>query len=132
MLSWAQLVAAPVEQRIPREPSVQRALNRHMRKLAKRGVTAGQHITKTLIQPNELYVLAPNPFPYWLEPNIRHMVLWFNPAFEDLGFGSTRTWVEETVRLKMMSVQKIHVVENLPHNRSVPELRHIHVFLLMR
>jgi len=111
MISWAQLVAAPVEQRIPREPSVQRALDRHMRQLAKRGVTAGQHITKTLIQPEEL---------------------WFIPAFEDLGFGSTRTWVEETVRLKVMSVQKIHVVENLPHNRSVPELRHIHVFLLMR
>lgn len=71
-------------------------------------------------------VLLKNDFPYDVQNDIQHMVLWFNP--------NQRSDMIQQVQLnEVISALELHheVVywENKPEIRSVGDIKHYHVFL---
>ena len=48
----------------------------------KKGIDYDKYILKKYLH-NKIYNLQPNKFPYDLEKNIKHYVLWLNPAIKN-------------------------------------------------
>lgn len=71
--------------------------------------------------PNgESYVFTLNRFPYWVEDNISHCICWFNP---------TKYNTDSELPKVSDYTNYLHVCfENIKEWRSVPHIRHIHIF----
>ena len=67
----------------------------------------------------EQYYFCENTFPYATEPGIKHMLCWFT-------HNTPKDFIIEELRKKY---DVITCWQNLPENRSVPAIEHIHVFI---
>ena len=66
------------------------------------------------------WLLLENDFPYSLEPGINHYVFWFRGGYS----------MEDAYALIKGEFGTESVVfSNLPHNRTVPDINHYHVFI---
>eukprot|EP00039_Didymoeca_costata_P031594 m.1081 g.1081 ORF g.1081 m.1081 type:complete len:131 (-) comp889_c0_seq1:202-594(-) len=65
------------------------------------------------------YHFIQNDFPYFVEPNVQHMVCWYKNS--DC----------ETIMKKITQTYEVVTFwENLAHNKSIKEISHIHVFVI--
>ncbi|ETO31032.1 hypothetical protein RFI_06089 [Reticulomyxa filosa] len=86
--------------------------------------------------PIELF--TPNKFPYLIEPNIYHYLLWFRKQFKDIPQETLNQKIlqyvlnehKKTNNLPSFSLQHLDIVwfENPLHLRSYPGISHLHVF----
>ena len=107
-----------------------------------------EYIKQTILKTDEQYILAKNDFQYDLSQNVAHMIIWINPN------NSNNNWITSSLDLnKLDYFQKIIYdkltakfksklntnvgkdikyiyFENEEKNRSIPEFRHFHIFIL--
>jgi hypothetical protein len=72
---------------------------------------------KEILDDQEYYFIE-NDFPYYTEKDTTHMVCWYKKG---------------TVDYIMKKIKKNNKIitywENLPQNKSIPEISHIHIFI---
>ena len=119
-MNWTticQYHRTPPIQPLSRTDEIQSAYDLAMAKFAKDGVAISDHIVQTVFPKGKLWTLVPNEYPYNCAKGIRHCILWFrgeicpDSVLSDLGHS---TYI---------------YFENTPGNRSVKDLRHMHVFI---
>ena len=83
--------------------------------------------SKNLFYNNDIFMFIKNRFPYNIEYNISHYVLFINPKLK-------KKFTEENINIiiKRLFVpfNSFIVFENYPQNRSIKNITHYHVFIL--
>ena len=78
---------------------------------------------KSIFEDNKSYSIRKNDFPYDIEPNINHYILWIKDeslSIEDIIYSS----------FKIDKKEDILWYRNSPENRSIKTIVHYHIFLL--
>ncbi len=107
-----------------------------------------EYIRQTIInsEKNKLnrFILTDNAFSYNLEDGIRHLLLWVNPSHKDNKILYQNQvnlnkcdWLYNHIYNKLSqkySLKKYEYVyfENHKNNRSIPEIKHIHIFVKLK
>ena len=124
----------------PRNKEVFQSYIDHKNKLKAENINITDYITKQLFTKEnsyKLYSLIDNKFPYLLEPEIMHKLLWFNPKITNTKhFPDDLNNVPEFINDCLINHTKniydlydIIYFENIVECRSVPGIRHIQLFL---
>lgn len=123
MLSWRQLTKFSYwnpPQKIRRHPAVQARYE----VLKKEQPNREKYMMSRLFQNNEVVKWMDNEFPAWVEPGVRHNLLWINPKhgrIDDYDLANTM--------IQVHTDKPFIFWENLPQNKSVPGIQHFHVFI---
>ena len=72
----------------------------------------------TEILEDEDYYFIENDFPYYVEDNIKHMICWYKKGT-----------IDSIIKKIKKSNKIVTYWENLPQNKSIPEISHIHIFI---
>tara|TARA_Y100000389_G_C17190488_1_gene378576 strand:- start:23 stop:496 length:474 start_codon:yes stop_codon:yes gene_type:complete len=104
-----------------------------------------EYIKNTIINPNisSRFILTNNDFEYNIDSNIKHLLLWVNPYhLENKNLYkleidmNTVDYLEKLILIKLSSKFpkefEFSYFENSPNNRSIPEIKHIHIFVKFR
>lgn len=81
---------------------------------------------------NEKYVFLKNDFPYNIDDNIKHYVLWCKEKSSINNIENIITIkIRELINKKIFSKQEYEFVfsYNVEKNKSIPEIMHYHVFI---
>ena len=65
------------------------------------------------------FYLVDNDYPYWTQPDVKHMVCWF-----------THTNPYEILGSLKAKYNIVACWQNIPSNCSIQEIKHLHVFIL--
>jgi len=82
-----------------------------------------EEFEKSIFEDNKSYSIRKNDFPYDIEPNINHYILWIKDeslSIEDIIYSS----------FKIDKKEDILWYRNSPENRSIKTIVHYHIFLL--
>ena len=80
------------------------------------------YVIKFLIESG-IYNFSENKYPYNIEENIKHYLFWINPkSNEILNIFKINSIIQNYLKKPYI------IFENLPDNKSVPEIKHYHVF----
>ncbi len=110
------------------------------------GISNTEYIKNTILKSNDQYILTNNDFPYDLDNCVAHLILWIN------SYNKNNDWITSSVELNNLNyfqeivkrelIQKYKhtklnnksikyiYFENSEKNRSIPGIRHIHIFVL--
>lgn len=143
-MNWEKLKqfnCNPPDYVLPRTKEVEAKYKIHSDWIKSKGLTISEYIKSTVFNDNVNYLkhrVSLNTFPYNLEKGIKHYLIWFNPKFtnNDENFNSPEysKFIEDYIiksaypEGKYPDLEFIYF-ENLPDNRSVNGVRHIHVFV---
>lgn len=72
---------------------------------------------------HQIFNITENSFPYNCEPNIKHMLLWINP-----NMSPSKEEIDIYIK-KKYSNNEIIYFENADKNKSVPGIKHFHLFI---
>lgn len=94
--------------------------------LTKNGLSLKTSIEDRYFKTNQnSYVIVPNQFPYVLEPNLEHLILWVAPN-QTLNLETIETAISEFMRENSFS-EWIYF-QNKPQLQSVRDVEHWHIF----
>lgn len=119
-MNWntiSQYHCNPPLQGLYRTDETQAAYDAAMAKFLRDGVAISEHIEQTMFPKGQIWALVPNDYPYNCEKGIRHCLLWFR---QDI--------CPDTI-LSGLGHSTYTYFENIPANRSIKDLRHMHVFI---
>tara|TARA_Y100000022_G_C13201017_1_gene352725 strand:- start:319 stop:687 length:369 start_codon:yes stop_codon:yes gene_type:complete len=74
------------------------------------------NLAKTLFKDNNTWIITPNKFPYHFIDNTEHLIIWFKG---DVNYNLIDFLFRE---------EEIIYFENLSSNKSIPNIRHVHIF----
>lgn len=79
-----------------------------------------------------IYKITNNDFPYYVEQNISHKVLWLNPKFtvndQMIKKFTDYSYIDEIINKEAQGKQYVYF-RNLPNNSSIPTIIHYQVFI---
>ena len=105
-----------------RKQSVQDSYSKKKKYLQFINKNIHDHLMESLFSDNKEYRYLKNDYPYNLEDNIQHNVLWINPAYNE-------KYNEEYIIHLLNSFDTEYIVfRNNPSNMSIPSIIHYHVF----
>lgn len=122
-MDWDSIKAyhlSPPDGKLPRAPSVQAQYEAHTRAIISKAQSVGSYIREKYMSGGKQWALVQNEFPYEFIDDTTHWLLWFEEP--------TGTSIDISGILKSCGVNKYVQFENTYANRSVKDLRHIHVF----
>jgi hypothetical protein len=137
---------------LPRTLQVINQYQKHINNLKKYNKTVGQYLKTQFFKNGESYQIEPNLFPYHLENNdeyfIEHNIIWFNEKLEIDHIVNhpiaiidkiIKDFINETLGIiqsnntQSSNTQSSNIdyiyFENSLKNKSVPEIRHFHLFI---
>lgn len=76
---------------------------------------------------NDIFVFIKNRFPYNVENNIGHYVLFINPIIKQK---ISYTNIYKIIKNYYVPNNKFIIFENYPKNRSIKNITHYHIFIL--
>ncbi len=127
----------PPNHTLYRYPEIQMKYDNHKIKLKQNGTTPWENIITSYFSNNQNYCIIRNNFPYATSPGINHWCIWWKNIGnlpQCLYNEYSRNYVNKLLRTRFNESLKQGVdyiyFENSPDNKSIPELRHIHVFSL--
>lgn len=140
-LSWdylKQFNCKPPNETFPRTPEVVERYKNFKSVILSLYKDFTEYLTEkhfTGIDSKILYKITKNDYPYLLEDGIQHLVCWFNPHLFPKDTESLND-ISEKINLIIkkydysleLGVNCVYF-ENLLHARSVPGIRHIHIFI---
>ena len=151
--SWETLLTYdrnPPEKALPRKQSVQKRYGGYLGVLKKRGTNIEQDVMSRIINnhTNDRFILSKNDFPYNVEEDVLHLVLWVNPLFarpdedtrdeydapadnarnEQKTEEDARDYIESFIN-STDATPAIAMFENIKNNRSVSDVRHFQLFV---
>lgn len=71
------------------------------------------------------YELLENNFPYYLEPGMKHYVLWLNPSLNE----EEQETIIDQIPVFEFGQDKFAIKENTIENKSVKKIPHVHIFV---
>ena len=77
---------------------------------------------------NKNYSLTLNNYPYFLEPDIEHLILWINPKIS-LDILDSEYIIKNKLEVNKISYNKIIYTKNKMKYKSVKSIDHIHIFI---
>ena len=124
----------------PRNNKVIQSYNKHKEGLEIVNSNVSDFVKKQYFSganASKVSCLTDNKFPYLLEPGIQHKVLWFNHRITmskqfPRNLNSSHRFIDVCLSKKMPDIKSKYEIlyfENLDQCRSVPGIKHIHVFL---
>ena len=118
MLTWDFLKKYNHEQKLSRKHEIEEKYIAHVRSLNGK---VHEYIMHNIIKSNK-YIIVDNTFPYDLEENLEHKLLWINPD----------TVLEEVEVNKIIcSVFDENIYfRNIHKNQSVKGIVHYHIFVM--
>ena len=126
MISWNQLrkyQLVPPTHKLGRKENIQKLYERHLRSFNNIDITIEEYLVEKYFDEDvdkDLY-LEKNSFPYNVEENITHYVLWINPS-------KIINNIQIYLYIDYIFDDNEYVYfENLPQNRSI-NFRHFHIF----
>lgn len=88
-----------------------------------------RYITKLYFPEDEIVTLAQNRFPYDVESNVIHMVLWINPKYDKIPKNDLE-YIRKLINLMLKEDNTVFTFyENSKKLRSVIKIKHFHVFV---
>lgn len=132
MISWDLLKEyeknPPKSSKTYRTKKVNEEYNIHKYKLKQQNITLSQHIIKTVFNnnSNKIIKLESNPFPYFIEDNVKHYLLWLNPLVKNTNINLLDHIPPIFNKYKD---DRIAIISNTKDARSIPEIDHIHIFI---
>jgi hypothetical protein len=132
MITWDLL--KEYEKKPPKSSSTYRTKNVndaykiHKSRLKQQNITLSQHIIKSVFNnnPNEIIKLESNSFPYFIEDNVKHYLLWLNPLVKHTNINLLDHIPYQFNKYKD---ENIAIISNTKEARSIPEIDHIHIFI---
>ena len=123
-MDWKTLNAFDFSKKIYRKPEVQKKYEGEMNKY----LNYEKYILNKFLN-NKLYNLQPNTYPYDLQPNIKHCVLWLNPIInKDILY--KKKFIEGILKSYIPNKEFIFYM-NSQKNKSIKQIPHYHVFIKM-
>lgn len=92
--------------------------------LKKNNINLSDYISNKYLK-NKKYNLVKNAFPYNLEKNILHLVLWIN----DLNITNIKQIIKKELEIKYKKEHEFLFFENPKHLRSINDIKHFHIFV---
>ncbi len=126
-LSWDDLKRMdnnPPEHGLARRPDVEQSYQEHLAARRGAGITIDDYINQNIMRAENI-VLTGNDFPYWIAPDIAHLLLWMRAGHE-LDIDAARAYVAE---LAQTGAENIVLFQNHISNRSVKSVPHYQVFI---
>lgn len=111
---------------IGRTKNIENKYLEHKLELKNKNINLDNYITSKYFKDNQKYVFVENQFPYNVDKNITHYLLWFNP--NNNNYGITEKEIEEILNEILVGKTYIYF-ENMEHNKSIKSIKHIHVFV---
>lgn len=114
---------------IPRHPEVQRLYDLYNLYNLKANL---KFLIKNNNIGNDSYIITYNNFPYYLEPDITHLVIWILPPSEggEISYNtSTFSFKDLEDILHQNNIKEYIYFINYPENKSIKDIEHIHLFL---
>ena len=140
-LSWDYLLnfnQSPPDETFPRSVKVIQDYQQHKTNVISKYNNISEYITQTYFNKSnaaKFFRLVPNDFPYLLEDGIKHLVCWFNPFIFPYDTPDLNT-IPDQINIIMKLYNKDLILgknyiyfENNTNARSVPGIRHIHIFI---
>lgn len=92
--------------------------------LKKNNINISDYISNKYLK-NKKYYLVKNTFPYHLEKNILHLVLWIN----DFKITDIKQLIKKELEKKYKKEYEFLFFENPKHLRSINDIKHFQVFV---
>jgi hypothetical protein len=140
-MSWEYILKfnqSPPEETFPRSETIIKEYQQHKTNVISKYNNISQYITcKYFSNSNaaKFFRLVPNEFPYLLEDGIKHLVCWFNPFVFPNKSPDLNTIPDQIKVIMKLYNSKLTLgkdwiyFENNTTARSVPGIRHIHIFI---
>ena len=123
-MDWKTLKTFDFSKKIYRKLEVQKKYENEMNKY----INYEKYILNTYLN-NKLYNLQPNKYPYDLQPNIKHCVLWLNPIInKDILY--KKKFIEGILKSYIPNKEFIFYMNN-QKNKSIKQVPHYQVFIKM-
>ena len=123
-MNWETLKKCKLLTKLTRKYEIQKAYDNEKKNIG----NYDKYLLNTYLN-NQLYNLQLNKFPYDLEKNIIHYVLWLNPIIQE-SFIHNRKFIY-TILKKYIPDKPFLFHMNLPENRSIKSIPHYQVFIKM-
>lgn len=115
-----------------RQKTVQDNYNNHKININVKNINIEDYIiNKYFKDPNSKYYFTLNTFPYNLEDNIKHYIIWLNPIYyndKQINFNNIKH-IDFIKSIINVPYDDFIFFENNIQHRSVLGIRHIHVFI---
>ena len=130
MLTWEYLSQYNInnspKKKLLRNKYTENLYVKHIADLDKNNIKLDEFIKNLHFKNNDKkYVIYPNPFPYDVEDNIDHFILWINPS---LDINIMQVEINYYINSFFPNKNKIYF-ENINENKSIPEIKYYHVFV---
>lgn len=132
MFPWEKLLTHhrnPPDMPIFRNDQVQKEYDEFKKFIVENNIDINQYIYKKFLGELKMNFIE-NTFPYDVEDNCKHFVIWFDTKYyanlklkED-----EEIIIDKIVRNKFKDNQYVYF-ENISNNKSVPDIKHFHVFI---
>lgn len=110
---------------INRTKEIENKYNEHKLLLLKNKISIHDYILKKYFNENCEYKFVNNEFPYNVDSNIEHILLWFNP---NIKFKIDTEYIDNLLNELLFDKNYIYF-ENKDSNKSIKSIKHIHVFI---
>lgn len=110
---------------INRTKEIENKYNEHKLLLLKNKISIHDYIFKKYFNENCEYKFVNNEFPYNVDSNIEHILLWFNP---NIKFKIDTEYIDNLLNELLFDKNYIYF-ENKDSNKSIKSIKHIHVFI---
>jgi hypothetical protein len=110
---------------INRSKGIENKYLEHKLLLIKNKISIHDYIIKKYFEDDCEYKFVNNEFPYHVENNIEHKLLWFNP---NINYIIDEKYIN-TLLNKLLFDKNYIYFENIDSNKSIKSIRHIHVFV---
>tara|TARA_Y100000389_G_scaffold89377_1_gene85856 strand:- start:212 stop:604 length:393 start_codon:yes stop_codon:yes gene_type:complete len=128
MIGWKELSKYnfnnPPTIHIGRDSDIESTYSLFIKNLKSKNIKVSDYLYNEYFKgTNKKYIIKPNNFPYKFSENISHLLLWINPK-------ATLT-NNEVIAIIKNNFQNKNIVyfENIAKNKSVKEIRHIHILV---
>jgi len=132
MFPWDRLVTLhrnPPDDKITRNHKVQVEYDKFIKYIKDNNININEYIYKKFLDGKNVNFIE-NTFPYDIEENCYHYVLWFdNEYFQKITSTINENIIINNIVRKKFKDNEYIYFENMTHNKSVKRIKHFHVFI---
>ena len=116
----------PPDKALKRKTYLNVMYGKHVKKLKESGLTISDYILGKILNDykTDKIIVTQNRFPYDVQTNVMHLLVWLNPLYD-----GDEKYVRDVLKDSGLDKGTYVLFENDPDHRSVPGVRHFHLFI---